>query len=168
MAVAKIEISHRTIIFTVLFLGSILYYLDSYFIHLPVHNAKYWNYGYKKVIETILPIQDNYEKIYFQQSYDQPYMYYLFYSRYDPVKYQKQAKLSNFLGPDVGLVEHLDNITFAQWSWPYLTGEKHTMVIGNSIAIPPDFNTLDYNLISEIKYPDGFVTAFRIVETKQK
>jgi len=155
-------------IFTVLFLGSILYYLDSYFIHLPVHNAKYWNYGYKKVIETILPIQDNYEKIYFQQSYDQPYMYYLFYSRYDPVKYQKQAKLSNFLGPDVGLVEHLDNITFAQWSWPYLTGEKHTMVIGNSIAIPPDFNTLDYNLISEIKYPDGFVTAFRIVETKQK
>ena len=86
-------------------IGSLIYFFDSYFIHLPIHNAKYWNYGYKEVIEKILPIQNNYKVIYFQQSYDQPYIYYLFYSKYDPAKYQKQANLSYYLGPDVGLVE---------------------------------------------------------------
>lgn len=145
---------------------SLIYFFDSYFIHLPIHNAKYWSYGYKQVISTLLPIQNNYKTIYFQQSYDQPYIYYLFYSKYDPSKYQKQAKLSYYLGPDVGLVEKLDNIDFAGWSWPFATGEKSTLIIGNSVAIPSDFNSKDYNLISEIKYPDKFMTAFRILETK--
>ena len=148
------------------FLGSYIYFLDSIFIHLPVHNAKYWNWGYKQVIGKLLPIQDKYKVIYFQQSYDQPYIYYLFYSRYDPSKYQKQAELSFYLGPDVGLVEKLDNIRFAGWSWPFATGEKSTLIIGNSVAIPSDFNPKEYNLISEIKYPDNFMTAFRILETK--
>jgi hypothetical protein len=148
------------------FIGSLVYFFDSYFIHLPIHNAKNWNYGYKEVVEKIVSIQNNYKVIYFQQSYDQPYIYFLFYTKYDPEKYQNQASLSYYLGPDVGLVERLDNIRFTGWSWPYATGEKSTLIIGNSVAIPSDFNAKDYNLISEIKYPDGFMTAFRIVETK--
>lgn len=150
----------------ILFITSLIYFLDSYFIHLPIHNAKYWSYGYKQVVQKMLPIQDNYKTVYFQQSYDQPYIYYLFYSKYDPSVYQKQANLSYYLGPDVGLVEKLDNIHFSGWSWPYATGEKSTLIIGNSVAIPADFNPKDYNLISEIKYPDGYMSAFRIVETK--
>ncbi len=148
------------------FFISIIYFLDSYFIHMPVHDARYWNYGYKQVITKLLPIQNNYKNIYFQQSYDQPYIYYLFYSKYDPKTYQRQANLSYYLGPDVGLVEKLDNITFKGWSWPYATGFDSTLIIGNDVAIPSDFNTADYNLISEIKFPDNFMTAFRIVETK--
>jgi len=159
----------RYLLFTVycsLFTVSFLYFLDSYFIHLPIHNAKHWSYGYKQVIEDLLPIQNNYKTVYFQQSYDQPYIYYLFYSKYDPAKYQKNAILSYYLGPDVGLVEKLDNIRFSGWSWPYATGEKSTLIIGNSVAIPGDYNPKDYNLLSEIEYPDNFMTAFRILETK--
>lgn len=153
------------VILYTLFACSFLYFLDSYFIHLPKHNAKYWSYGYKQVVEDLLPIQNNYKTVYFQQSYDQPYIYYLFYSKYDPAKYQKQADLSYHLGPDVGLVEKMDNIRFSGWSWPYATGEKSTLIIGNSVAIPGDFNPKDYDLISEIKYPDKFMTAFRVLET---
>jgi len=152
--------------YTIFFFCSLIYFLDSYFIHLPMHNAKYWSYGYKQVVEDLLPIQNNYKTVYFQQSYDQPYIYYLFYSKYDPAKYQKNAELSFYLGPDVGLVEKLDNIRFSGWSWPYATGEKSTLIIGNSVAIPADFNPNDYDLISEIKYPDNFMTAFRILEAK--
>ncbi len=167
-------LSHRSVfwrntlyvILYTLFTCSFLYFLDSYFIHLPVHSAKYWNYGYKQVIEILLPIQGNYKTIYFQQGYDQPYIYYLFYSKYDPEKYQNQAELSYYLGPDVGLVEKTDNIKFLNWSWPYATGEEGILIIGNSVAVPSDFNPKDYNLISEIRYPDNFMTAFRILETK--
>ena len=163
---SKAMASIAIVAFLFILTTSLVYFLDSYFIHQPIHNAKYWNWGYKQIIKTLLPIQDNYKIVYFQQGYDQPYIYYLFYSRYDPKAYQKQAKLSYYLGPDVGLVETLDNIDFAGWSWPFATGEKSTLTIGNGVAIPSDFSRKDYNLISEIKYPDNFMTAFRIVETK--
>lgn len=151
--------------FVFMFLCSFIYFLDSYFVHLPVHNAKYWFYGYKQTVLEVSKIQNNYQKVLFQQSYDQPYIYFLFYQKYDPKKYQLQANLTSG-GLDVGLVEKLDNINFVSFSWPYATGQKNTLVAGNSVAIPSDFNTKDYNLIREIKYPDKFMTAFRILEVK--
>jgi hypothetical protein len=149
-----------------LFSLSFIYFLDSYFVHLPIHNAKYWNYGYKDVVETITPIQGNYKRIIFQQSYSQPYIYFLFYQKYDPHKYQTEAKLSESPYGDVGLVEDLDNIHFQGFSWPYATGEQGTLLVGNSVAIPPEYSQKEYKLIREIKYPDKFTTAFRIVEVK--
>ncbi|MCK4859764.1 MAG: hypothetical protein KAS87_04300, partial [Candidatus Omnitrophica bacterium] len=146
-------------------LGAVIYYLDSYFIHLPVHNAKHWFYGYKQVIEEITPIQNSYQNIVFQQSYNQPYIYFLFFQQYDPVRYQAQAKLAE-TGIDVGLVESLDNISFSSFSWPYPTDQKGTLVIADSVGIPHDFKDDDYQFISEIKYPDDSMTAFRIVEVK--
>jgi hypothetical protein len=154
-------------------LGAVIYYLDSYFVHLPVHNAKHWFYGYKQAIEEITPIQDSYQNIVFQQSYNQPYIYFLFYGvdgssasqGYDPVRYQAQAKLAE-TGIDVGLVESLDNISFSSVSWPYPTDQKGTLVIADSVGIPHDFKEDDYKFLSEIKYPDNFTTAFRIVEIK--
>jgi hypothetical protein len=154
------------ILYTFIFIGSLVYFLESYFFHLPIHNARYWNYGYKQVIQTITPIQKNYNRIIFQQSYDQPYIYFLFYQKYDPKKYQSQATLSYYLGPDVGLVERLDNIYFMGFSWPYATGEKSTLIVGTDVGVSKDYNPKDYNLIKEIKYPDNFMTAFRILETK--
>jgi len=163
----KSHILHTTflILFAGFFLASNIYFLDSYFIHLPKHDAKYWNYGYREVVETVTPIQSNYDKIIFQQSYDQPYIFFLFFQKYNPVKYQKQAKLFES-SVDVGLVSKLDNIYFESYTWPHATGQKNTLLVGNSIAIPFDFNKDSYELVSEIKYPDNFMTAFRVVETK--
>jgi 4-amino-4-deoxy-L-arabinose transferase-like glycosyltransferase len=141
------------------------YFIDLYFIHLPVHDAKHWNYGYKQTVEEITLIQSKYDKIVFQQSYNQPYIYFLFYQKYNPDKYQKQAKLVEG-GIDVGLVEKLDNIHFTRFSWPHATGEKGLLLAGDSVGIPTEFFKDSYSLIKEIKYPDNFMTAFRIVEAK--
>jgi hypothetical protein len=81
------------------------------------------------------------------------------------VRYQAQAKLTE-TGIDVGLVESLDNISFSSFSWPYPTDQKSTLVIADNVGIPSDFKEDDYNLISEIRFPDNFMTAFRIVEIK--
>ncbi len=150
----------------ILFFGSFIYFIDAYFIHLPKHNAKHWFYGYRQAVETISPIQHDYDKIIFQQSYDQPYIYFLFYQKYDPSKYQKSVKFLESGNADVGLVEQLDNIVFQGFSWPHATGEKDTLIVGNQVAIPADYNEESYKLISEIKYPDEFQAAFRIVEAK--
>lgn len=144
---------------------SFIYFLDAYYVHYNKHNAKYLPYGYKEVINKISFLQGKYKRIVFQQSYNQPYIYFLFYQKYDPATYQKQASLESG-GIDVGLVKRLDNIDFINFSWPYATGEKSTLLIGNDVAIPYDFSKDHYNQIYEVKFPDGFMTAFRLVETK--
>ena len=150
--------------FGFVYLANYAYFLDAYFVHQPKHNAKYWFYGYREVVEKITPIQKDYQKIIFQQSYNQPYIYFLFYQKYNPAKYQPEAVLTK-KGVDVGLVEKLDNISFEFFSWPP-AAEKGNLVIGDSVAIPPDFSKEDYQLISEIKYPNNLETAFRILEVK--
>ena len=160
----RLRVASYAFIFTFYLLPFTLF-LDSYFVHSPVHNAKYWFYGYKQAVEVITPIQNNYQNIVFQQSYDQPYIYFLFYQKYDPSKNQKQAKLTKG-GVDVGLVEKLDNISFESFSWPFPTDRKNTLVVGNPIGIPPNIHQNDYKIIKEIKYPDVFETSFRIVEVK--
>ena len=146
-----------------IFSASFLYYLDSYLVHVPTHNAKYWEYGMKQIVQTVSPIRNNYSQVIIQQSYAQPYIYFLFYEKYDPKKYQDQAKLTNYLGPDVGLVDNLDNIAFSFFSWPIPLKTK-TLVVGTPVVIT-SYNPNDYNLIKDIKYPNGDV-IYKVLESK--
>lgn len=158
-------VTYYLVLFTFM-TGASIYFLDAYFIHLPKHNAKYWFYGYKQVVEAVGSIQNNYDKIVFQQSDDQPYIYFLFYQKYDPKKFQEQSDLVRSEEGGVSYVQKLDNIHFQKFSWPYATGEKRTLLVGSPVAVSADYSKNSYNLVSEIKYPDNFMTAFRLVETK--
>lgn len=157
------------LILTTFYLVGFTYFLDAYFIHVPTHDSKYWDYGYKQVVETITPIQNKYKQIKVQQSFAQPYIFFLFFQKYDPVKYQKQAKLvaSEFKG-DVGHVEHLDNICFCPIDWSVNRGESGTLFVADTIRIPPgdSKNESLFNVIREIKYLNGRDTAFRVIEVK--
>lgn len=156
-------------VFFAIYLVSFIYFLDAYFVHVPKHNSKYWEYGYKQIVETVTPIQGNYKKVKVQQSFAQPHIYFLFYQKYDPAKYQKQAKLteSEYKG-DVGYITKLDNIEFAPIDWSVVRGESGTLFVADTTRIPPE-DSKDGNLfklIKEIKYLDGANTAFRIIEVK--
>jgi len=146
-----------------------VYFLDSYFVHVPKQNSKYWEYGYRQIVETVTPIQKNYKTIKVQQSFAQPYIFFLFYQKYDPAKYQKQATLieSEYKG-DVGYVTKLDNIEFAPIDWSVNRGEHGTLFVADTIRIPPEDSKDEnfFKVIAEIKYLDGLNTAFRVVEVK--
>lgn len=150
------------------YLANYAYYLDAYFVHLPTHNSKYWQYGYREIVETVTPIQSEYETIKVQQSYAQPYIYFLFYQKYDPAKYQSKASLIESAVGDVGQVEKLDNICFEPIDWPKNRGEHGTLFVANPIGIPVADSADEelFEVIKEIKYFDGIDTAFRIVEVK--
>lgn len=151
------------------YLFAFIYFVDSYFVHLPKHNSKLWEYGYKQVVEAVTPIQKNYSKIKVQQSFAQPYIYFLFYQKYDPAKYQKTAQLAVADSvKDVGYVLKLDNIEFVPIDWSINRGERGTLFIADPVRIPPE-DSRDENLfkvISEIKYLNGGDIAFRIIEVK--
>ncbi|HEX6977556.1 MAG TPA: phospholipid carrier-dependent glycosyltransferase [Patescibacteria group bacterium] len=165
---AYLLISRYRIIFVALALiytANYVYYLDSYFVHLPKHDSIYWEYGYKQIVEAVYPVQGNYKKIKVEQSYAQPYIYFLFFEKYDPAKYQAQAHLTESPMGDVGLVEKLDNIEFSAIDWSADQGHKGELIVADPIKMPVQDSSDPnrFKLIKEIKYLDG-KTAFRVVE----
>ncbi len=156
-----------TVVFFVFYLLNYLYFLDAYFVHLPNHNSQLWEYGYKQIVETVSPLQNKYKAIKVQQSYAQPYIYFLFFQKYDPAKYQKTAHLVENPYGDVGQVEKLDNISFVPIDWSINRGDSGVLFAADTVGIPPEDSKdpSHFKLISEIKYLDG-KTAVRILEVK--
>lgn len=156
--------------FTLTYIFSFAYYLNMYFIHLPKLNSQYWGYGYKQLVESITPIQSSYKKIIFQQSYNQPYIYFLFFNKYDPSKYQKLSNFNFVPSPygDVGQVTQLENIYFQGIDWQVLRGMSGTLVVGDAERIPKADSQegTEFHVVSDIKYLDGKTDAYRIVEIK--
>lgn len=157
---------------TVMFLGSFIYFLDAYFIHLPIHNANVWFYGYREAVREVTELQKTHKNVLFVQSYAQPYIYFLFYGGatssayqnvpYPPEKYQMESQIAYDSAIDVGLIQKLDNISFRGFSWPApaVTGD---IVVGTPIDIPDFFANDRFKMIKEIRQPNGN-PAFRIVE----
>lgn len=148
---------------------SIIYFLDAYFIHVNEHNSQLWNYGYKQAVQTVNSNMDKYEHIIIQQSYDQPYIYFLFYLKYDPAIYQQEAKLiTGDTEGDVGKVEHLgDKVVFGPVDWSVKRGDSGTLFVADTIRIPvvDSVDPLLFDNLNDIKYLNGF-TAFRVIGIK--
>jgi 4-amino-4-deoxy-L-arabinose transferase-like glycosyltransferase len=147
----------------ILYSGSILYFLDAYYIHVPNHNSSYWNYGYEQVVQKVTPIQSNYKNVIVEQSFAQPYIYFLFYQKYNPAKYQKQAELSNSDNArDVGLVDKLDNISFQKIDWSQIRNQHDTLVVVDGVTGIP--GEVSYDTIGKIYYLNGRDLAFQIIK----
>jgi 4-amino-4-deoxy-L-arabinose transferase-like glycosyltransferase len=171
------SIKYKPICLLVFLIGILFYsvsfvnYLDSYFVHLSIHDSEYWNYGYKQIVETVTPIQNNFQEIRVQQSFAQPYIYFLFFQKYDPAKYQKQAKLVESENKyDVGYIEHLDNIYFGPIDWSVNREKSDTLFVADTITLPivDSSDPKLFNLIREIRYLDNIDVAFRIVQIYER
>lgn len=154
-------------LFSILYLSNYLYYLDQYWVHAPQKNSQYWQYGYKQMVGKATPLMSKYEEVVIKQDYAQPYIFFLFYQRYDPVKYQGLAEevyIPNRYG-DVGLVSRLDNISFRDINWSGDRGMTGKLFIIDPIKVPVEdsSNPEEFKLVDEIKFLNG-QTAFRFIE----
>lgn len=155
---------------TVFVLGScwlffFVFYLDQFFIHLPKAYSVDWLYGYKEAVNFIKDKTGDYDKIVFTQKCGQPYIYYLFYTAYDPAKYQAQAKLVENPEGDVGYVERIDEIEFRSLYWPNDRFVKNSLYVGDAYEIPlTDVFQSESKVLKEIMFLNGEL-AFRIAET---
>lgn len=147
------------------YLSGFVYYLDQFFVHAPITYSQYWQYGYKEAVKYVLENGKNYQKIVFTQKYGQPYIYYLFYSQYDPRKYQAQAKLTENSEGDVGRVEKIDNIEFREIYWPSDRFVKNVLYIGDAYEIPlTDILSKEARVLKDIKFLNDELDI-RIAET---
>lgn len=151
----------------ILYLFFLVRYLDLYYIHDPLVTSKDRLYGYKMAVNQLLIKGKEKEKIIFTNIYGQPYIFYLFYSKYDPKKYQVNANLKENPWGDVGEVTNIDNIEFRKIYFPEDRANNNTLFVGDEFDLPikdiVDQEKITY--LNEIKYLNG-KTAFRIAETK--
>lgn len=94
-----------------LYLISFIYYSDLYFNHFVKTKPSEHLYGYEQAVNYLSVNASDKSDIYFSDFYGQPYIFYLFFNRYDPTKYQTQANLI-VNGLDTGKVTQIDNIHF--------------------------------------------------------
>ena len=157
-------------VFAAGYLLNYVYYLDSYYIHLSKHGAKYWEYGYKQVVEYINENGLSSRRIVFQQAYAQPFIYFLFYGedgysqKWDPTLFQQSVVYEASRVGDVGLVSKMGNIDFQFLSWPYKY-PAGTVVVADEVVAPRNLVTNDYTTLREVLRPDGSM-VFLIMEAK--
>lgn len=69
------------------YLISLAYFLNLYFVHYPRQWADSWQYGYKQLVKSVNTVLDQYDRVYITASLGRPHTYFLLYSQYDPEKY---------------------------------------------------------------------------------
>lgn len=141
--------------------------LDLYFVHDKFYNSANRLFGYKEMINFINTQTGSKDKIVISNIYGQPYIYFLFYSKFDPQTYQKSAKLTENPYGDVGDIERIGRVEFRRIYWPTDRFTKNSLFVGNEFELPMVDIVGQENiyLLKEIKYFNNTV-AFRIVETK--
>jgi len=67
------------------------YYFHQYMIHLPIERSKDWVYGRKELTKYLQTNKGKYDRIIVSSSLEWPYIFLLYYSRYDPSAYLRQG-----------------------------------------------------------------------------
>ena len=150
------------IVFFLLLIANFFYYLNQYYIHTPVEYAREWQYGYKQAVEISNQYSDRVNKIIVTYHYDQPYIFWLFYNKTDPLWYQSNwlGELSANPATEVKRAErNFGKYEFRNIDWEKDKNIRQALFIGTLSDIPDDAQVK----VAEIPFPDGTI-AFRIVK----
>lgn len=135
-------------------------FLDRYYLHLPKQYALEWEYGFAQAVAYITQNQNKYQKVIITDRYDQPYILLLFYSKYDPDRYQKDYKgiADNKFG--FSTISSFGKFEFRPIGKEEIPRSRNTLFVGTNEEIGEDQIPLKV-----IDFPNG-IPAFKIVEAR--
>jgi len=114
------------LLFTI-YLLSLVYYFDLYYNHMVKTKPDHWLYGYQAAMQYVISNQTD-KTVTFTDFYGQPYIYYLFYSKYNPIKYQQQSNLVSD-SIDTGKILKIDNVFFKTPDYQFLRNQPNQLFI---------------------------------------
>lgn len=147
------------------YLFNVFFSFDIYFNHSSTVFAEEFLYGYQPAIEQIQTLEA--DRTIITDVYGQPYIFYLFYTQYDPATFQQeQAYIDQ--GIDVGRVDRIGSVEFRQFSDVNIMVEPDTWFVGSRGNVSDNFDyTVDQvEYSSEIKLPNSEEVIFRMVKTR--
>jgi 4-amino-4-deoxy-L-arabinose transferase-like glycosyltransferase len=131
----------------VVFIFNFSYYLNQYFVQLNYHDSFDWQYGYKEAVDEVKKVGGNFNQIVIsdKQPMDKSYMFFAFYLKYSPDKYQQESK-----DQSGGFAQHhyFDKYTFRPIDWPSDSTKSGTLYVTTADEIPEKVNGVKtiYNL----------------------
>lgn len=135
-----------------------IYYLDQYFVQQNYLYSQNWQYGYKETVTEMEKIQNNYEKIIVSNKpyMDQSYIFFLFYLKYPPNKYQLES--GNIVSGGFRENHLFGKYEFRPIEWSSEKKNSKTLFIGLPSDFPPNAHVL-----KNTYFLDG-TEAIKIVE----
>lgn len=132
----------------------LLYFLNQYFIVLPVKHAEWWSFQWSESGKYISQIQKKYDNIVVLDENNMAYIYLLFYDRYNPEKFQKEA-IKTYVADSAGF-EHVEGygkyIFYHDYSWEDI---KDNFPPKTLFIVPFAQAANDSSYIKLISYPDN-------------
>lgn len=118
-------------------------------------------YGFSELVTYLESVKGRYDRIYVTDRYDQPYILFLFYTRYPPGKFQNQAVLSARDEFGFSTVRNYDRYHFEQiLDFNSLNSScGHCLIVGTDEEIPDE-----ENVVKEVRSVGGRV-IFQIIES---
>ncbi|KKS98642.1 MAG: PMT family glycosyltransferase, 4-amino-4-deoxy-L-arabinose transferase [Candidatus Gottesmanbacteria bacterium GW2011_GWA2_43_14] len=129
------------------------YFFRQYFISLNSSHSDWWNYGWREAVSETSRIGSKYENIIVADFNGMPYIYFLFYNRYDAGLYQRQAART-YVADRFGF-EHVEG--FGKYLFPENLDWQQVKrsPLKNSLYILPANLSDDAGYLYEVKDPRG-------------
>ena len=132
------------ILFILVYSYSIAYYFDSYFFHYAKRYPFAWQYQFDQLVPYLETQKNKYQNIYITDKYDQPYILFLFFSKYPPQKIQSQITLTQPDKYGFSTVLSYDNYHFGKINWSQIPDDS--LVITSDEDIPQEpFKTIYFS-----------------------
>ena len=96
---------------------SVFIFWINYTTYFKNYYSLYSQYGYEDLMKTVFSQKNKYDKIYISRHLNdtKQYIYYLVYSKYDPVKFQNKKNIAYSYGSDGwASIDRIDNVYFVQ------------------------------------------------------
>jgi 4-amino-4-deoxy-L-arabinose transferase-like glycosyltransferase len=133
-------------------------YLHEYYVHMAKEYSFSSQYGLKELVSYVSENESKYKEVYVTDTYDQPYILFLFYLKYPPQKYQSDHAISPRDQYGFSTVRAFDKYNFESIKFDTLKPESpNSLIIGTDKDIPGEAN-----IVKKIYFPNGDV-AFKIV-----
>ncbi len=71
---------------------TVIFYFHVYYVHYPKEKGLDWQEGYRDMVQYVSSNQGKYDTVGITSYWGEPYIYALFYTKYDPMRYQSQVK----------------------------------------------------------------------------
>lgn len=133
---------------------NLVYFFHNYFTHYPKTFSREWQYGYKETIQYIKEVEANYDRIYFTDALGRPYIYILFYEKYDPLEFRKEAIIKR---EALGFV-HIESFGKYIFYDPKIKNNNTILYIDTPGAVPSGAKVVkDFYLLNGGKVLEAYV-----------
>ncbi len=126
---------HLVLLLPAILLMPALAYLHYYHKHYPIEYAGEWQYGYKQAVELMQNHPD--KKVVMTTQYGRPYIYFLFYTRYDPRQFWQYRDKTYKDQYGVYWVTGFDRFSFREPDFSRETPRDDTLYIVGPGKLPP-------------------------------